>query len=338
MNKVLYVVPNIDKVSGGPRTRISMFKSEFERHDDYVIMSKNKFWKCLKLRNINGVYVESATNRISIVDLFALLYLKIKTKRVIVFIRDIYIELFPNEYTTPRKRITKYLNIASNFFLILIASKVMFPTKEMGLIFFKKRNYYPKRPFFALPPGANKNFSEINVPNFNQKLGILYLGGISYSNSGFNHFIQFADFFKDEYRFFVLSGDLAAKEIIGEREHIVLSCLPYDKIPGFIKTHNILAAFHTRPRNHYDDITFPIKVLDFISIRLPFITADHYPLQNLLSKEYVLFQNVDDYQGIHAKLRKISSRIPYLDVVDYLGNIATKNTYEERYKELFGKD
>ena len=63
------------------------------------------------------VYVESATNRIALLDFLCLLLLRLRSKKVIVFIRDVYIEMFPEQYANPRAKITLIVNKLSNFYL-----------------------------------------------------------------------------------------------------------------------------------------------------------------------------------------------------------------------------
>src|SRR5690606_2073927 len=109
----LFIIPNLKKVEGGPFSRISDFKKVFLKNNDLVIQ-KNKVLSALTSEKLNIVYVESATNRIGFSDFVALLILKIKCRKMIVFIRDIYIELFPEEYKGFRKTITLCFNKISN--------------------------------------------------------------------------------------------------------------------------------------------------------------------------------------------------------------------------------
>ena len=91
MKNSLYIVPHLKKIYGGPITRINLFKEAFKRNGGDVIEHGNKLKSIFKRRDL--CYVESATNRIGLVDLFVLFFIKFRSKRVIVFIRDIYIEL-----------------------------------------------------------------------------------------------------------------------------------------------------------------------------------------------------------------------------------------------------
>ncbi|MEZ4809853.1 MAG: hypothetical protein R2819_05795 [Allomuricauda sp.] len=335
MDKVLYVVPDLEKVSGGPRTRISMFKAVFLEHGDSVIEGKGKLLKSFKVKKGLKVYVESATNRVSFTDLLSLLYLKCISKEVVIFIRDIYIELFPHEYASFRGRITMFFNKASNFFLSLISTKMAFPTKDMGRIFFKKNTWFPKRRYFALPPGCAGNGSGGTKVDFSKRLGILYLGSVSYTNAGFDYFLEFAGKNKEEYGFFVLSGDRKAAEMTKDSDHIMVDRIEHSKIADYIADNNIFLGFHSRPRNEYDDITFPIKALDFIGFQLPFVTERHKPIYELLGKEYELYAQISNCGDVSKTIQKIKNVEKYSKIKANIKEVALKNSYAERYKSIF---
>ncbi|WP_445958140.1 hypothetical protein [Yeosuana sp.] len=332
---LLYIVPNINKVSGGPRTRITMFKQVFLKNDDIVIESGNKFLKSIKSRKIDLVYVESATNRISLTDFFCLLFLKLYAKKVTVFIRDIYIELFPKEYNTFRSKITLVLNRVSNFYLTLIASSMVFPTESMGAVFFNKNKRYPKRKYFSLPPGTVLKENDRLIPNFERKLGILYLGSTKYTNSGFDKFITLSENFSEYYNFYVLSGDQNLIEYL-KKNPITLNTVKHNEISAYLEQHNIAYAVHTRPRNEYDDLTFPIKVLDFVSMQLPFFSEKHLPLVDLMGSEYKLFIELGDLENLYKTIQSINKE-EYIEIVENLKTLTSKNTYDDRYKKLLNK-
>lgn len=329
---VLYVVPDLKKVSGGPRTRINMFKSVFVKNGNLVIEKGNKFTRSLFPRKINRVYIESATNRISIIDFISLLFLRLYAKEVTVFIRDIYIELFPEEYQTVRSKLTLILNKFSNFYLTLIATSMVFPTCTMGAVFFEKNKMFPKRSFTDLPPGTVIRTEDRAQPRFKEKLGILYLGSTKYTNSGFDKFVGFSDKYSENYNFYVLSGDENLKRDLAGTS-IFFNSVNHSEIADFIAVHNIAYALHTRPRNEYDDLTFPIKVLDFVSLQLPFFTEKHIPLVNLLGDEYKLFLDVNDFDKMHQTIQKIDT-VSYESLMVFLKEITLNNTYDERYNKL----
>ncbi len=330
---VLYSVINLKKATLGPKTRISLFINEFKKHSDLIIEGSHKIRKSIKAPKLKTVYVETAPNRIKLVDLISLLILKIKSKKLIVFIRDVYIEMFPEEYQSFRKKITLWANKLSYYFLSLIADELVFPTKEMGDFFYQKNKNFPKRPYSALPPGTASKQVEIQLPDFNQPLGFLYLGSVSYKNSGFENFIHFARQYKDRFKFYVLSKDPNIQKY-KKHNFIQFDQVNFNEIAGFIHNNNIAFGFHSRPRNNYDDITFPLKILDFINFRLPFVTDYHKPIIHLLDNDYPLFSDIKNAGLIYEKIEKHIEEQAYLKLVKTLDAIAQKNTYENRYQQI----
>ncbi|WP_310993449.1 hypothetical protein [Aequorivita marina] len=330
MRNSLYIVPNLNKVSGGPNTRINSFKSIFKARGNFVFYKANKLKTIFKSSDV--AYVESATNRIALIDIPCLFFLKLRSKKTVVFIRDIYIELFPEEYNTLRGKITYIVNKLSNFYLTWISTSMVFPTKEMGAVFFEKNKFFPKRPYTDLPPGTRDIAPNRILPDFSKKLGILYLGSLGYTNSGYQNFLDFAEAYKNECNFFILSGDKDLKTKVTAK-HINLNKVPRNEIPQFIAENNIAYAFHTRPRNMYDDLTFPIKVFDFLSFQLPFFTEKHIPLKHLLGNDYPLFASFENKAEINRKIETIQAQ-EYQELVDLLKAIALNNTYDKRYKKL----
>lgn len=333
---MLYVVPNLKKINGGPVSRISDFKRVFKANDELIIERK-KILNALRSPQLNIVYVESASNRISFADFLSLIILKFKNKKSIVFIRDIYIELFPDEYKGFRKSITKYFNKISNFFLGIIADEMAFPTIKMGEVFFKENPAFPKRKYFSLPP-ATSSFDESTPKDldYNRKFGVLFLGGTKYINSGIEKFIELSKKLEQKYNFFVLTPDKDLNERFDIPDSVKIQHINREEIVDFILKNNICAAYHTRPRNFYDDITFPIKVLDFLSFQIPFLTEKHAPIEDLMGNDYELYvdwENLDDVK--HKTEYATISRKSHLTL---LNEIADKNTYENRYIEIIQRN
>lgn len=331
----LFIVPNLKKIGGGPVSRISDFKKVFLKSHDIVIQ-KNKILSALTSQNLNTVYVESATNRIGLSDFLALLILKFKSEKIIVFIRDIYIELFPEEYKSFRKSITSYSNKFSNLFLTLISDQMAFPTEQMGKTFFEKHPKYPKKEYFALPPATiptdTDNYYALSP---SQKTGILFLGGTHYVNSGIERFIEISKELKDKFNFFVLTSDEDLNQRFSIPSHLVIQYVKRENIVNFMNENNIGVAYHTRPRNFYDDITFPIKVLDFICYQIPFLSEKHIPIEQLMGKEYELFVDWSDLDDI---INKTNNATFFRDKhLSYLNELADNNTYDKRYLEIISR-
>ena len=199
-------------------------------------------------------------------------------------------------------------------------------------MFFQRNKFFPKRPYSDLPPGTYNITENNQPPEFSKKLGLLYLGSIDYKNSGFDAFKAFAVKYAEDYNIFVLSGAPNIHELIHGTE-IKASKIPRAEIPQFIIDNNIAYALHTRPRNMYDDLTFPIKVFDFLSFQLPFFTEKHIPLQNLLSNDYPLFASFENLEQINQKIQALGIE-EYKNLLQSIKKIAFNNTYDKRYKKL----
>jgi hypothetical protein len=334
MKNLIYSVLKLKKATLGPKTRISLFIKEFLKNNDIVIEGDGKIKKCIKAPAVKLVYVESATNRISWADVMGLLILKRKSQKMIVFIRDIYIEIFPEQYKGFRKKITYWANRFSYWFLTFVADELVFPTTQMGDFFYRKNTRFPKRVYSALPPATGEQTMPDYVPDFNQKTGILYLGSVSYKFSGFENFIRFAKEYKDTFNFFVLSKDKNIEKYTDGNSHIRFEQADFNQIMNYIRRNNIAFGFHSRPRNIYDDITFPLKILDFINFRLPFITDKHKPLIDLISADYPLYCKVTKPDEIYTVLANYRQKEKYENLVKLLDTIAQKNTYADRYKQI----
>ena len=53
MNNILYIIPDLAKVSGGPKTRVSLFKNIFLNKRDDIIEKGNKIVKSVSFKKVN---------------------------------------------------------------------------------------------------------------------------------------------------------------------------------------------------------------------------------------------------------------------------------------------
>ena len=133
----------------------------------------------------------------------------------------------------------------------------------------------------------------------------------------------------------MLSGDKELKTHLLDSP-INLNKVKREDISEYIQQHNIAYAIHTRPRNKYDDITFPIKILDFINLKLPFISEKHLPIKKLLGEEYDLFLSVKYFNSIHDKIQGIGEQ-QYRGYLHLFDEVSKRNTYDKRYKKLLNQ-
>lgn len=336
----LYAVPELSKVSGGPRTRISKISEILSSDITSHIVTGNyssKIKLTFKAPSGNILYIESSTNRLKIIDIICLLILKIKSRKTVTYIRDVYIQLFPENYKSIRGSFTKYANKISNWLYTILSDKLAFPTIEMGQCFFKNRKN--KKKYFELPPGSF-DFSlsgEVQLKIKKNKLNFLYLGGTQYKYSGFNDFLKVAFALKNEHNFYVFSGDNIIQKIIDYKleNSIKVYSLSHKEVLSHIKKLDIDFVIHSRPENLYDDITYPIKVMDCISSNTPIISVRHKPLFSLLTPNYPFF--VDEISTIEIKniiSKHSDNKELYSNAVSILSDVKEKSKYSKQVLKI----
>ncbi|AVF58873.1 hypothetical protein [Vibrio diabolicus] len=316
-NKVLYVIPSIEKKNSGPAVRVSNIIQSKLFGSVISGSGLSKFSDSLKVESKSLIYVESSTNRLNVIDLFCLIFLKyIKACDIHVYIRDCYTILFPGEYSSFRKKITKILLDLTNRFYISLSKKLYFPTLGMGDVYCTYYNV--KKDIGALPPGIvedeYKSFSFPKVNDENTKY-IIHVGGLQYRYSGVNELINFAYNLDKGLKLLLVTRD---EKIVFEhsmypnvKDNIEILSLNRDGVIERLRQGDIIAAVHSRPINNYDAITYPIKVLDYISWKLPIITLKHEPIIELLSEDYPLFYSdisefsYNEYFDALAEIKKI---------------------------------
>jgi len=339
MNKIiLYSVPNIEKVSGGPRVRVTKISEVIEESGGFSIIGGNftKFKRTIISPKSEICYVESATNRIKIIDLFCLLLLKAKTKIMVIYIRDVYTITFPDEYKSFRKSITKVLFSITNRIFGHLADMFAFPTDEMAVVY--KRHFGYNKKSIALPPGTFRIEDEKSKPDisFLEKPSFLYLGGTGYKFSGFKAYLDFAVKNIDRFEFHILSPDDLDSQLIeaGLKEKIHYTSLPHSRVLDYIKENQISFLIHTRPLNSYDAITYPIKIMDCISFGLPIISFKNDPMISLLSTNYPFF--IDDMEDILTFfLYEEELEMKYITSLGILEKIVRENSYQKQVQKIF---
>jgi hypothetical protein len=335
---ILYSVPDIKKVSGGPRTRITKISEAIKKESEgYSIIgnSLTKLKKTLKAPKSAICYVESATNRLKLIDLFCLIILKIKTKYLIVYIRDVYTIIFPQEYRSIRRSITRFFNHITNKIYIQLADKIAFPTIEMSKVF--NSHFGINKNSIDLPPGTffidEKKTTFPDIASIKPKF--LYLGGTNYKYSGINSFLKYAVSHINTFDFNILSQDnlepLLNKK--GLAKSIPLNSVSHDEVFDYINKNNISFLLHPRPLNEYDNITYPIKIMDCISFGLPIISFRHAPLVSMLGNEYPFF--IESYEEIKKIIEdKDTFKQKYALSLDILNEVARKNTYQKQVQKI----
>lgn len=341
----LFSIGNAYLEAGGPRTRITSIAAAIRGADagNQIILGKktDKLKMAMKASKADVLYVETNTTYIKLIDLLTLTILFFKSKKRVFYIRDVYIELFPQKYKNLRGRKDVFFIRLTHLYYSLLATRMAFPTMEMGALYFRKNRLYFSRPYFSFPPGTvtPANISGTYDPAKNVKF--LYLGSTQYANSGFEDFVQLIKVLHTTCEFHILSPDKDIEQKIypvappEAGKHIRILSLKHDEVLRYIKEQEITFAIHSRPRNEYDDITFPIKFMDFISCCLPTITCAHKPIVDLVGGDYPFFVDrisIDDVSRC-MDLCKADPQV-YHDVVKRFEMLREEKTYTNQIKML----
>lgn len=332
-NKVLYVVPSIEKKNSGPAVRVSNIIQSKSFGSVISGSGRNKFLSSLKVKPKSLIYVESSTNRLNVIDLFCLIFLKyIKACDIHVYIRDCYTILFPGEYSSFRKKITKVLLDITNKFYISLSKKLYFPTLGMGNLYCT--HYNAIKDMASLPPGiVEDEYESFSFPKVNdeQTKYVIHVGGLQYRYSGLNELINFAHNLDKGLKLLLVTRD---ESLVYEhsmypkvKDNIEILSLNRDGVIGRLRQGDIIAAVHSRPINNYDAITYPIKILDYISWKLPIITLKHEPIIELLGGDYPLF---------YSDISEFSSR-KYFDSLAEIKKIYNDVSVEKNYRKIMSR-
>ena len=293
-----YIVPKIININSGPGVRTSEFRKSLIDHevDFFEISNSDKIKNSMRAYKNTITYVESSTNRVGFSDIISLLIIRfIKKNDIYIYIRDVYPFIFPEEYKTIRTRITSFAYKLTSMFYVKIAKRLLFPTTEMGDIFNSKLALKSVNTG-VFPPGINcvKNADLSSSSSKN----LLHVGGFEYKHSGAYELLYIISLLPCEFSLHIVTRDasflksLPIWESVKERVYIH----KFNKLEWieYFSEVKVLCALHSRPRNCYDDITYPIKIMDYISLGVPFLSLKHKPLISILhDKSLLLSEDID---------------------------------------------
>ncbi len=340
----LYAVPNKKYIASGPMARVSAFSEELVKNSDNVVIRGgvlSKIVSSIRSTKCEILYIESSTNRLRMVDYLCLAMLTHKNGMVVVYIRDIYHELFPEQYMGFFNRIRTILHRVTDIYFSYISDYLAFPTKEMAS---RSKIASGNTSIFALPPGCRLLYRESQLPSLSASrlsdIKFINVGGFGYKYSGLDMYLDYIEKSSLDATYYIITRhvDLVNKALIdrglSRRSKIKLLSLSQDQVFQLIEEENITYAFHSRPRNEYDDLTYPIKIFDYLSIMLPVISERHVPIVLLYGSSYPLFCNLDDARNIDRKLEKFLTAKHYEKLLSAMYGVAVANTYSQRVEKI----
>jgi hypothetical protein len=118
------------------------------------------------------------------------------------------------------------------------------------------------------------------------------------------------------------------------KKKIRLLALDMKQTIELIEEEGITFAVHPRPRNKYDDMTYPIKFFDYISWLLPILTDRHEPLVDVLGEDYRLYCDLDNTDDVVKKIITEFENGNYSELLRQLKGLCDENLYENRVEKI----
>lgn len=302
-----------------------------------------KLKSTFRLDRYDLLYVESSTNRLALVDYLCLIFLRIKSRKMIVYIRDVYFEAFPESYGSFRGRIRHFLNRLTNIFYVMVSDMLGFPTLQMGGFFQKHNSSVKLKNIIAIPPGTALEEKYIALDTLAKKriqtLKFIYVGGVGYKFSGIEKMLNFIERCNFDAEYFIVTRDSEVGDMVNrlpelQKNRVRVLALDMKQTAQLIEEEAITFAIHPRPRNAYDDMTYPIKFFDYISWLLPVLTDRHGPLVDILGEDYGLYCDLDHIGEVMNKISTTIEEPRYLDLLSRLNKMRDENLYEARVEKI----
>lgn len=262
-------------ISGKPLKR-------FLRILKFLIFNKNTY---------NNVYIENSSTTLYPFDFLLMYYLKKRKKKIGIFIRDAH-PLFP-EFVRSLKWYQHILYKGWHFsmrFLIHNSPVWFVPSETFGNFLQQQYNLGENFPRISvLPPAMTDNTSCLfDVKSKN----VLYVGGIS-KRYGLKNILKLSDLLSaldPEAKIVMLIRNEPAELI--EKKNIVI--LHGDLSALINMNYRFRFSVMLLEPNLYNSLAFPVKMMDYLSLRLPVVStpipeAEHF----LLSHKTGIITNTD---------------------------------------------
>lgn len=264
----------LDRGSWGPTVRITHLRAELERLVRLDVIAGYRGARRLataryavggRLRNLDGIYVESSTFLPAETDLAFLALARALGIPVLTYVRDAY-QLFPDYYTadTLRRRASAAAFRPMIRALRAVSSRLATPTAGLAAAI-----GVPDA--VLLPPGSPPPVDVPRAPGANT---LLFVGDARLPAHGADRLIQAVE----------------KARATGIGVELIIVCRPGQEPPTphpawlhveraeGSEVHALLprvaATVIPRPRNAYNDLALPIKLFDYLSYGRPLIVTD----------------------------------------------------------------
>ena len=340
---LIYLAPDIRTPNSGPTVRgLGLLRAAKSNTKVEVICGSelNKLVGTLRSSRTRKVYFETKTNRLSVIDFVCLLVLRWKSEALIIYIRDVYLEAFGAARRTGlRQALTAMAHGISGKCYRRLGSELAFPTEQMRDVYLREHKSHTKSR--ALPPKCagwtDPAIGQHGIAPVNQR-PLLFMGSSGYEYVGWESLWQLYSL--PEWHapsLHVISRDrpedIQIPRSVDEAKLKILE-LNAAQLNAHVESVSPIALLHLRPRNHYDDMTVPIKVMTSLSWSLPIITMPHSPLVALLGADYpFFFRNIAEVPSLVERIAADEHKARML-----VHRICLENQYESTILELLGHE
>jgi hypothetical protein len=293
----------------GPTVRITHLRDELasladlDVIDGYRAARRARLWRYAlggRLRDLDGIYVESSTFAPSETDLAILGLAHALGIPIVTYVRDAY-QLFPEIY--PRDTL-KHRLAAAAFHpairaLAAVSSHLAFPTRALAEAVLGEGAAAP-----LLPPGAP---APVDVPRDPSANRILYVGDARLEAQGADGLIEAVTIARG-------TGIEVELDVVSRAGHE-----PPPPHPFWLHVHhaegpaihallpNVIATAIPRPRNRYNDLALPIKLFDYLSYGRPLMVTDCLEQARVVAGADAGVVTEDDAAGIADGIVRLAS-------------------------------
>ena len=266
----------LDRGVWGPISRITHLRDELARLVALDVVAADRgprrglllrYAFAGRLRGLSGIYVENSSTLPSETDLAFLTLARLLGIRVVTYVRDAQY-LFDEYYaaTTLKRRVARALFPIAISLLRGVSSRTAYPS--LGLA---RAVRDPSPQPLLLPPGAP---APIDVPRRGDARTLLFVGGMRHAVHGFDLLAE------------------AVEQVRSEGHDLRVICVsrpgeePPQPLPPWLRIERgaageihallpeVLATVQPRRRSPYNDLTVPIKVMEYLSYGRPLLVTD----------------------------------------------------------------
>ena len=266
----------LDRGRWGPTVRIGHLRDALRQRVRLDVVSgdrgqrRGQLWRYAlggRLRRLDGIYVENSTTLPSETDLAFLAVARGLGVPVVSYVRDAQY-LFEEYYaaTSVRRRLARALFLPATRLLRAVSTRMGYPSRGLAVAVGDRR----PNPLL-LPPGSPP---VVDIPRRTDARSLLYVGGMRYPAHGLDLMVRAVE------RVRAAGHDIDVVSVSRPGEE------PQPPRPDWLRVEraegeeihrllpDVIATIQPRVRTPYNDLTVPIKVMEYLSYARPAIVTD----------------------------------------------------------------